>query len=128
MAAYATASDVAARWGKAVADLDPEIVALIEVRLGDVERMIKRRIKDLDAQIDADKVDVEDVKQVESDAVLRLARNPEGYMSESDGNYTYMLRSDLSSGKLEILADEWETLGVSASGMFVIVPILQRKS
>lgn len=128
MTAYATAGDVAARWGKAVADLDSEIVALIEVRLGDVERLIKRRIKDLDAQIVSGKIDVEDVKQVESDAVLRLARNPEGYMSESDGNYTYMLRSDLSSGKLEILPDEWETLGVSASGMFIIVPTLQRKS
>ncbi|WP_078323598.1 Gp19/Gp15/Gp42 family protein [Mycobacteroides salmoniphilum] len=128
MAAYATASDVATRWGKAVADLDPEIVGLIDVRLGDVERMIRRRIKDLDAQIASDKIDVEDVKQVESDAVLRLARNPEGYMSETDGNYTYMLRSDLSSGKLEILPDEWETLGVSASGMFILVPVLQRKS
>lgn len=128
MAAYATASDVAARWGKAVADLDPEIVALIEVRLGDVERKIKRRIKDLDEQIDADKIDVEDVKQVESDAVLRLARNPEGYMSESDGNYTYMLRSDLSSGKLEILPEEWDTLGVTASGMYIIVPTLRKKS
>lgn len=128
MAAYATAGDVATRWGKAEEDLDPEIVALIEVRLGDVERMIKRRIKDLDDQIAADKIDVEDVKQVESDAVLRLARNPEGYMSESDGNYTYMLRSDLSSGKLEILPDEWETLGVSASGMFIIAPTLRRKS
>ncbi|ASR77123.1 head-tail adaptor Ad1 [Mycobacterium phage MyraDee] len=120
--AHATATDVAVRWGKAIASLDPETVALIEARLGDVERKIKRRIKDLDDQIDADTIDVEDVKQVEADAVLRLARNPEGYLSESDGNYTYMLQSELSSGKLEILPEEWETLGVSGSSMWILEP------
>lgn len=120
--AYATSDDVATRWGKSTADLEPEIIALLETRLGDVERMIKRRIRDLDTQIVDGDIDVEDVKQVESDAVLRLARNPEGYLSETDGNYTYMLRSDLSSGKLEILPEEWETLGVSSSSMFQFVP------
>lgn len=120
--AYASSEDVATRWGKSTADLEPEIVALLEVRLDDVERMIKRRIRDLADQIDAGDIDVEDVKQVESDAVLRLARNPEGYLSETDGNYTYMLRADLSSGKLEVLAGEWETLGVANSSMFQFVP------
>ena len=110
--ANATSTDVAVRWGKALADLDAETVALIEVRLGDVERMIKRRITDLAAQISAGDIDVEDVKQVEADAVLRLVRNPDGYLSESDGNYTYMLKSELASGKLEITSEEWEILGV----------------
>lgn len=120
--AHAAASDVAARWGKAVDDLDPEIVALIEVRLGDVERKIKRAIPDLEAQITAGTIDVEDVKQVESDAVLRLARNPDGYLSETDGNYTYMLRSDLSSGTLDIPPEDWETLGVKRSRMAILAP------
>lgn len=120
--AHAAASDVATRWGKALADMEPEIVALLEVRLNDVERMIKRRIPDLDAQITATTIDVEDVKQVEADAVLRLARNPEGYLSETDGNYTYMLRSDLSTGKLEIPPEDWETLGIILSRMVILVP------
>lgn len=118
--AYATAYDVVVRWGKA--EVEPEIEALISVRLEDVERLIRRRIPDLDTKADADDDYAADVIQVESDAVLRLARNPEGYLSETDGNYTYMLRQELSTGELEITAKEWNTLGVSKSGMFIIVP------
>lgn len=117
--AYAEASDVTVRWGKA--DVEDEILALIGVRLDDVERQIKKRIPDLDTKVD-DENFLADLIQVESDAVLRLARNPEGYLSETDGNYTYMLRQELSTGELEILPREWNTLGVNKSGMFVIVP------
>lgn len=120
--AYADSGDVAARWGKDVANLDAEMIALIEVRLGDVERELKRRIPDLDDQITDETIDVEDVKQVESEAVLRLVRNPDGYLSETDGNYTYMLRQDLSTGKLEILPEEWEILGIVKRRFSILVP------
>ncbi|MDV6975333.1 Gp19/Gp15/Gp42 family protein [Mycobacterium intracellulare] len=127
MATYADAADdVVARWGKAPEDVEPEILTLINKRLGDVERMIKRRFKklgrDLDADVTDDTVDVEDVKQVEAEAVLRLVRNPDGYLSETDGNYTYMLQNDLATGKLEILAEEWEILGVIQSRMSILIP------
>ncbi|ASJ79532.1 head-to-tail adaptor [Mycobacterium phage Kalnoky] len=115
---YATASDVTARWARQPTD---EETALINVRLADVERMIKRRIPDLATRV-TDSDYLEDLKQVEADAVLRLVRNPEGYLSETDGNYTYMLRSDLASGKLEIFPEEWEILGYRRSRMTVIVP------
>lgn len=117
---YATASDVTDRWGQAIDD--PAILTLIGVRLGDVERMIKRRIPDLADQVTSGSIDVDDVIQVEADAVLRLARNPDGYTSETDGSYTYMLRSDLSTGQLDILPEEWEILGVVSNAMFIIVP------
>lgn len=117
--AYAEASDVIVRWGKA--EVEPEIEALIEVRLDDVERLISKRISDLSTQA-SDPTFLADLIQVESDAVLRLARNPEGYLSETDGNYTYMLRQELSTGELEILPREWNTLGVTKSGMFFITP------
>lgn len=117
--AYASATDVTVRWARSATT---EETALINVRLADVERMILRRIPTLAAQIAANTVNVEDVKQVEADAVLRLVRNPEGYLSESDGNYTYMMQQDLATGRLEILPEEWDILGVRASGMFVIVP------
>ena len=88
--------------------------------------MIRRVIPDLDDQVDAfangdPGIDVNDVKQVESDAVLRLARNPEGYLSESDGSYTYQFRHDLSTGSLSILPNEWLTLGVSR-GFKLVIP------
>lgn len=122
MATYADANDVAARWGKDPDSLDSAITALIEKRLGDVERMILRRIPDLAQQVTDGDIDSEDIEQVECEAVLRLVRNPEGYLSESDGNYSYMLMQEISSGKLEILPDEWSILGVGAFGMFVIAP------
>lgn len=125
MATYATASDVTARWGKA--NVGDEITALITVRLGDAERMIKRRFTRLGRNLDEDVtngvVDPEDVKQVESDAVLRLARNPEGYFSETDGQYTYQFQQGLTSGSLEILPEEWYILGLAITGLSIIVPV-----
>lgn len=121
MPTYANVDDVAGRWARTPSE---EESGLIEIRLGDVERMIKRRIPDLAARITAGTIDVEDVIQVEADAVLRLVRNPDGYLSETDGSYTYMLQQDISSGKLTITPEEWEILGVSRRGMFVIVPNL----
>lgn len=117
--AYAATTDVTVRWARTPS---PEEEALIGVRLEDVERLIRRRVPTLDAKISSGAVDVKDVIQVESESVLRLVRNPEGYLSESDGNYTYMLRSDLASGRLEILPEEWEVLGVTRSRMAVLTP------
>jgi hypothetical protein len=120
---YAAAQDVTDRLGRDVSG-NTALITLITTRLSDVERLIKRRIPDLDAQLAADPptIDVEDVKQVEAEAVLRLARNPEGYISETDGTYTYQLAQDMSAGSLEILPDEWEILGVSSSAMVIIAP------
>lgn len=117
--AHASASDVVVRWGKA--EVEQEILDLIDVRLDDVERQIRKRIPDLDTQV-ADADYLADVKQVEADAVLRLVRNPDGYLSETDGNYTYMLRQDLSTGKLELLPEEWDTLGVTRSRIAFLTP------
>ena len=61
--------------------------------------------------------------QVEADAVLRLVRNPDGVCVWTDGNYTYMFRQDLANGKLEILAAEWETLGVVTGAVVQLVPV-----
>lgn len=118
--AYATAQDVVTLWAK---EPEPEVMLLIERRLEQVERMIKRRIPDLDVKAQQSATFEADLIDIEADAVLRLVRNPEGYMSETDGTYTYQLQSDLSSGKLEILADEWVILGVNRlSRMSVIAP------
>ena len=118
--AYATADDVVTLWAK---EPEPEVLSLIDRRLQQVERMIRRRIPTLDLKVAADATFQADLIDIEADAVLRLVRNPEGYMSETDGTYTYQLQSDLSSGKLEILDSEWEILGVySLSRMSVIVP------
>lgn len=118
--AYATAEDVTTLWAK---EPEPEVIALIGRRLEQVERMILRRVPTLAARVAASPIYRADVIDIEADAVLRLVRNPEGYLSETDGNYTYQLQTDLSSGRLEIRDEEWEILGVnSISRMSVIVP------
>ncbi|AAC18459.1 head-to-tail adaptor [Mycobacterium phage Lakes] len=117
--AYATADDVVTLWAK---EPEPEVMALIERRLEQVERMIRRRIPDLDARVSSD-IFRADLIDIEADAVLRLVRNPEGYLSETDGAYTYQLQADLSQGKLVILDEEWTTLGVNRlSRMSTLVP------
>ncbi len=118
--AYAAASDVQTVLGR---QLDTAEVALVERRLAQVERMLIRRIPDLADQIDAEEIDLADVVDIEAEAVLRLVRNPEGYASESDGNYSYRFSREAASGKLEIMPDEWERLGVPLKlGMFTIGP------
>ena len=118
--AYAVANDVVVLWAK---EPEPEVMSLIERRLAQVERMIRRRIPDLDTKVLQSTTFRDDLVDIESDAVLRLVRNPEGYLSETDGAYTYQLSSDLSQGKLVILDEEWETLGVnSVKRMGIIVP------
>lgn len=117
--AYATASDVAVRWARIPT---PEEADLIDVRLADVERIIRKRIPDLDALILAGTIDVADVVQVESDVVLRLIRNPEGFVSETDGNYTYQFAQSTAAARLEIFPEEWALLGVTSGSMFTLVP------
>ena len=117
--AYAAVDDVAVRWSR---ELSCEEKRLVQVRLDDVERLIRRRIPNLDDRLTDGLVDVEDVIQVEADAVLRLARNPEGYVSETDGNYTYQLSKDLATGRLTITSDEWATLGVYRNRLTTLVP------
>ena len=117
--AYTTVADVTARWARTPTD---EEVTLIQVRLEDCERLIRRRIPTLDAKISSGDIAEADLNQVVADAVLRLVRNPDGYLSETDGNYTYMLRQDISTGKLEILPEEWEILGITKSRLSILIP------
>jgi hypothetical protein len=108
--AYALPEDVSKRHiGE---ELDAQVLAVVGVRLDDAERKLKSRLPDLDDRITAGTLDVEDVKQVESEMVLRLIRNPEGFTQESDGNYSYMLSAAVASGRLEVRDDEWRQLGV----------------
>jgi len=119
--AYATAQDVVTLWAK---EPEPEVMVLIERRLEQVERMIRRRIPTLDTLVAASETFESDLIDIEADSVLRLVRNPEGYLSETDGAYTYMLQADLSGGRLQILDDEWTTLGVfRLSRMSTISPL-----
>lgn len=118
MSTIANEDDVSVRWGRT---LTTEETALVVKRLEDAERLILKRIPNLAAQITAGTINVEDVKQVEAEAVLRLVRNPDGYISETDGDYTYQLSQSSTAGKLRIEPDEWELLGW-VRGIAILVP------
>jgi hypothetical protein len=87
--------------------------------LADAEILIKARIPDLDDQVEESDDFLEIVKYVEASAVVRLVRNPNGYTSETDGDYTYQINFRLASGELEITDKEWSLLGLGG-GMFLI--------
>lgn len=107
--AYATFEDVEVRFFR---PLTEEEQPLVEQRLQDAENKIRRRIPDLDSKI-VDDPDFESVViQVCCDAVIRLVRNPEGYIQETDGNYAYQLSMYNADGRLTILPEEWIDLGV----------------
>lgn len=117
--AYASTDDVTKRLGR---DLNELEVPLVETRLEDVERMILRKIPDLEQRIVAESVFIEDVIQVESDAVIRLIRNPEGFTSETDGTYSYSMNLELAAGRLKILPEEWRAIGYVESPMIGVLP------
>lgn len=123
--AYATNEDVQSRYEQ---DLDARLEAIVDVRLGDAERLIVHRIPDLDARLllgptGVGYIDIDNLKMIESDMVIRLIRNPDGYSQESDGNYSYAIYQQVASGVLEVQDREWALLGVG-SGMWTIAPTL----
>jgi hypothetical protein len=114
--AIATPADVAERLGR---ELDAAETALVASRLDDAEELIFQRIPDLTQKIAAGTIRQRLVVMVECEAVMRLIRNPEGYTSETDGNYSYSISHRVASGRLEILSDEWAMLGIR-SGVAVL--------
>lgn len=118
--AYATPDDVADRLGR---DLDDSEIRLVQTRLEDVELLIKSRVSDLDSKVASGEIDLDLVVMIEAEAILRLIRNPEGYTSETDGNYSYQISKDVASGRLSLLDNEWWRLGVGR-GIYSIAPHL----
>lgn len=106
----ATFEDVQNRFHR---ELEPEDRRLIETRLHDAEIKIRRKIQDLDFQLAEDPLLEDTVVRICAEAVLRLIRNPDGYVQETDGDYTYMRQQRLEEGKLTITAEEWADLGIS---------------
>ena len=114
--------DVQSRFHRGI---EEELRQLVETRLQDAEVKIRRRIKDLDERIFKDSYLEDVVVRVCADAVIRLIKNPDGFVQETDGNYTYMLSQALAEGDLTISSEEWADLGVRKGiGVFHVIPQL----
>ena len=122
---YATPTQVAVLIPKA--ELSAAEQAMIGERIAQVERKILRRIPDLADRITSGAITVDDVRDVVVASVLRVVRNPDGYIQESDGTYTYMLSSEMVQTELTITDEEWEALGElpGADGIGWIVPVIR---
>lgn len=114
--AYADVSDVESRLGR---PLDANENTLVGTRLDDVELIIRSRIADLDERVATGVLDIEVLKMVEADTVLRLIKNIDGYRSETDGNYSYQIDERVASGRIDILPHEWMLLGLTAGAYSV---------
>lgn len=116
--AYAKASDIEDRLGR---ELDESEATIVETRLEDAEMWIRQRISDIELRIAKDVRYEQALVYVEAEAVLRLIRNPDGLQTETDGNYAYTIDQRVASGRLNILAEEWQLLGVRR-GVVVLSP------
>lgn len=116
--AYAELADVQARYHLPI---DSSMEPLVLARLQDAEDKIRIRIPDLDERVDQGIISQNTVVRVTADAVIRLVRNPDGYISETDGNYTYQLSFDGGGSDLTISPAEWRDLGIR-KGIRVIQP------
>lgn len=105
---FAETKDVAV---SLMAPLDAKQEAYAERLLAWAELLIKRRFPDLT------KLDAEAIIMVESAAVARVLRNPDGTRQESlSGEYQRTIDRSSSDGVLRILDEEWALLTPESDG------------
>lgn len=117
--AYATVEDVEARLGR---ELTPDEADQVGILLEDAEAIIKMRVPNLDELVDDGTIPERIVVMIEVQMVLRVLRNPDAFISETDGNYSYTRSSSGASGYLEVLPLEWDWL-MRGRGQYQLVPI-----
>lgn len=95
---YATLADLRLVYeGEILADEEARVTELIAV----TERRLDALVPNIATRISTGGVTAGQVKDVVRDATLRRLRNPEGYVSETAGDYSYRLGSTPSaSGNL----------------------------
>lgn len=117
--AYAEVSDLEARMGR---DLNAAEQSLAQVLLDDVEIIIRANIPDLDTRISSGELSVDVLIYVECAAVKRVILNAEGFLQETDGNYSYTRDTAVASGLLDLTSREWALLNGGQNAMFTIQP------
>ncbi len=105
---FATVPDVSTRLGRPITN--PNEVAQVEAWLEDIEALILARIPDLADLVTAGSPTVQAVVMVESNAVIRKLKNPDGKVSEGVDDYNYRLNENARKGELFLTDDEWELL------------------
>jgi len=126
--AYATVDDVAVDFDGDLSDGDTIVKVLI--LLERAEARITQEYRDLDARLADGRTNLELVRQVESEMVAGVLRNPGGYVSSTNstttGPYSESVSGTLSttaaSGLLRLTAAHRELLGDRRGGAFSVAP------
>lgn len=118
---FATISDVSTRLGRPITD--PNEVAQVEAWLEDIEAIILNRLPDLPDRVAEGTPSAVVVAAVESNAVIRKIKNPDGKVSEGVDDYNYRLNENARKGELFLTDDEWDLLTPGTpDGAWTIVP------
>lgn len=104
--------------------LTPEETVLAERLLRLAQATLRSRVADLESKMFNDADYALRVSAVETSAVVRVIRNPEGMIQEAIGPFSGSRGSDEAPGELVFSKREWASLGVG-TGAFTIVPHLQ---
>ena len=104
---YAIPPDVEDRIGRT---LDPTQMAQVEAWLDDVEALIRLRIPTLTDLVSSGKIPLGIVVMVECAAVIRVARNPDGKLTERIDDYSWTRDTSTASGRLYLTDEEWAML------------------
>lgn len=118
--AFTNIAEIGKRLGRVLTDSAE--IAQVGSWIGDVESLIRNRIRDIDERITAGDVSAEELTRISSNAVIRKVKNPDGKQNERIDDYSYGLVEDAAKGELFLTDDEWASLeGFSdASSAFTI--------
>ena len=98
----ATVADIEVRW-RPLTEADSTTASTL---LGDAWWILVGRLPSLEGNMAAGTVATENVVRVLTAMVLRVLKNPEGKLEEQIDDYRYRRDSVVSSGTLQVTADE----------------------
>ena len=75
--------------------------------LDKIERIVSRKLGDLDVLISDGRLSAELLVDVETEAVIRKVKNPDGKVSEGIDDYNYRLNENARKGDLFLTDEEW---------------------
>ncbi len=102
--AHATLQDVTDSLGRPIVGAE---ATQVSGWLDKIERIIARRLGDLDALIADNRLSAELLADVETEAVIRKIKNPDGKVAEGIDDYNYRLNENARKGDLFLTEEEW---------------------
>ena len=102
--AHATLQDVTDSLGRPIVGAE---ATQVSGWLDKIERIISRKLGDLDALISDGRLSAELLVDVETEAVIRKIKNPDGKVAEGIDDYNYRLNENARKGDLFLTEEEW---------------------